>query len=116
MDWKNYYKLPLKSDDYGCYAWDNEGGMALMFDFGVKDEDRAAIVDVINGNSSAKMPNLKFDGIEFFDGENYIFCIRGCSYLTRIGACNLPEDKAAKIQDDFRDYVFNQLTKNEEHR
>lgn len=108
IDFEKYYKLPLKFDGFN-YAWDKNGNMALMFDFNVQKEDAEKIVNTINGTAKHKIKKLKFDGVDFFDKDNYIFCIRGWGNLTGIGANNLPESKAAEIQDAFRDFVHNQL-------
>lgn len=108
LDWKHYYKLPLESDGYN-YAWDKNGNMALMFDFSVPKEDRNKIIASVNGETEDKIGNISFKGVDFFIGDNYIFCIRGWGNLTGIGANNLPQEKAAIIQDGFRDYVFARL-------
>ena len=41
----------------------------------------------------------------------YIFCVRGWGGLTGTGALNLSQDKAAKIQDDFCDFIEETLIK-----
>tara|TARA_R110000850_G_scaffold93775_2_gene198327 strand:- start:13 stop:363 length:351 start_codon:yes stop_codon:yes gene_type:complete len=104
-DFKDYYKLPLHTDKYGSYVWAENGTMALMFDEKVNKEDRNKIVDSLNGATGLKIPNIKKDGVNFYDGENYIFCVRGWGGLTGCGALNMKEEKAIKIQDDFCDFI-----------
>jgi len=110
-DFKKYFPLPLKLDEppYSSYAWTNKGDMALTFDDDVMREEALAIVDTINGEANETIPNLKFDGVDFFDGDTYIFCIRGWGNLTGIGGHNFSHERAEKIQDAFRDYVYEQL-------
>ncbi|MFT6125815.1 MAG: hypothetical protein ACJAVA_000257 [Flavobacteriaceae bacterium] len=102
---KDYYKLPLHTDKYGSYVWAKNGTMAMMFNSKVSKEDRNKIVERLNGNNDLKIPNIKKDGIDFYDGDNYIFCVRGWGGLTGSGALNMKENAAAKIQDDFCDFI-----------
>ena len=37
-NWTECYKLPLHLDDYGSYAWDADGNMALTFYNSLCDE------------------------------------------------------------------------------
>lgn len=110
LTFKEVYELPLRNDEWGCYAWANNDTMSLMFDFGVSNEDRKKVVDAINGEAEHKIPNLRKDVTDFFDGDTYIFCVRGWGNLTGIGALNLPSAKAEKIQDEFAEHVFKSLT------
>jgi len=105
-NYKDYYKLPFHTDKYGSYVWAENGTMTLMFNGEVNKEDRKKIVETLNGNNVLKIPNLKKDGIDFYDGENYIFCVRGWGGLTGSGALNMDENKAAKIQDDFCEFIL----------
>ena len=111
-NYKDYYKLPLRTDEYGSYVWSENGKMAMMFDSKVKKEDRNKIVDKLNGKNNLKIENLKKDVVDFYDGDNYIFCVRGWGGLTGTGALNMKEEKAIKIQDDFCDFIFNTLKSN----
>jgi len=105
--WDQIYKLPLKLDDYNTYAWSKNGTMSLMFDGRIKKEDKEKIIKCINGEINFKISNLNEKDTEFFDGDDYIFCVRGWSYLTR--TLNFKVNKAAKIQDDFCKYILNKL-------
>jgi hypothetical protein len=107
--YKDYYKLPLHNDKYGSYVWAENGTMTLMFNREVKKIDREKIVGKLNGTNELKILNIKKDGIDFYDGDNYLFCVRGWGGLTGIGALNMKEDKAAKIQDDFCDFIESTL-------
>tara|TARA_R110002124_G_scaffold286593_1_gene467970 strand:- start:639 stop:977 length:339 start_codon:yes stop_codon:yes gene_type:complete len=110
-NYKDYYKLPLHTDKYGSYVWAENGTMAMQFNSKVDKKDRNKIVEKLNGNNDLKIPNIKKDGVDFYDGDNYIFCVRGWGGLTGTGALNLSQDKAAKIQDDFCDFIEETLIK-----
>ena len=110
MNWKNYYKLPLKLE---CgYAWGKDGGMALTFDYDSKNTDSIAIIDAINGTEHDKfiITDLTYDGVDFYQNGKYIFCVRGWGNLTGIGGHNFSPKKASQIQDEFVKHIFNQLT------
>ena len=122
-NWTDCYKMPLHLDKYGVFAWDAEGNMALS-GFKRKFDERQIylpeererikhIIDVINGDCPSDFnPGWKLSDIEScainYNGE-YQFLVRGWGHLTGCGGLNLPEDLAAKIQDEFIDYIINRL-------
>lgn len=106
---KKYYEFPIRTDEYGSYAWSKNNTMALMFNSKVNRGDRQKIVDAINGKTENKIENIKHTNHNFFDGDEYIFCVRGWGFLTGIGGCNLPSEKAIKIQDEFIEHIYNSL-------
>lgn len=112
VTWEQTYVLPLKKDPIGyeSYAWVNKNEMALTFthDDLLKDEyDK--IIDTINGSESINYPNLRYhvDTADFYDGERYIFCVRGLGHL--MGGLKLNQKDAHKIQDDFADFIKSRL-------
>lgn len=107
---------PFKLDEYGeSYVFDANGQMALMF---YDDDDdqctpldsqsRHKVVDILNGAKN-DFPIL----LEYYQGEiinengEYVFCIRGWGHLT--STLNLNNAEAARIQDDFGNYIVNKL-------
>lgn len=114
MNWKKFFKLPLKLDEppYSSYAWTDDNEMALMFDGELNREYCQYIVDVINGDIKVKgeVHGLTLDGpVDFLKNGEYIFCVRGYGSLTGIGGHNFSEKKADKIQDDFVKYILKKL-------
>lgn len=109
MKWQDVYKLPLNLDEWSDnYAWCKDGTMALTFD-GLSVNERERCVKTINGEDNFKISGLSFDGCDFYQNGDYIFCVRGWGNLTGIGALNLPEEKALEIQDGFVQYIFDKL-------
>lgn len=108
ISWKDVYKLPLEYDGY-TYCWSKNGTMSIMFSRDVSEKDRKRIVDSINGKSSSKIDGLTSNGPDFYQDNQYLFCVRGWGYLTGIGGLNLPEKKAIKLQDDFINHVLDKL-------
>lgn len=108
MNWRTYYKLPLRYD-WG-YVWACNEIIALRFDTSFDTTDGQKAVDKLNGHGDFKIPDLNFDGIDFFDGDTYIFCIRSWGGLTgNGGGLGLSGSEAAIIQDTFSEYVFKKL-------
>jgi len=111
MNWRKYYKMPLRLDDWGHMVWDSKNTHALDFnDKTTTEYMQEQIVDAINEKGGYRISNLYVeDGVDFYKDGEYIFCVRGWGYLT--GTCNLPSEKAAKVQDEFVDFIFEKLTK-----
>ena len=121
--WRDCYKMPLHLDKFGVFAWDAEGHMALSR-FNYKYDERGYlipgelerikhIIDVINGDYPSDFkPGWKRSDdnrcVITYNG-GYQFLVRGWGYLTGCGGLNLPRDLAAKIQDEFIDYMINRL-------
>lgn len=108
ITWEKTYQLPLHFDGWN-YAWAANDTMSLMFEFGMTKEDCQKIVDIINGDIEGSIEGIRNEDHEFFMGETYIFCVRGWGYLTGIGGLNLPQEKAAEIQDGFIKFIFGRL-------
>lgn len=122
-DWRECYKLPLHLDDYCIYAWDADGEMALSC-FNLRYDENGNylpgeqerikhIIDVINGvclsdfESEWKLSNDETCAITY-KGE-YQFLVRGWGHLTGCGGLNLPAELAAKMQDEFINYIIDKL-------
>ena len=121
-NWTECYKLPLHLDDYGSYAWDADGNMALSaFDLvydehgnlATGEEQRIShIIDIINGECPTDYEAKWTAGDDvteiYYKGE-FQFLVRGWGHLTGCGGLNLPEDLAAKMQDGFIAYILDKL-------
>lgn len=128
MTWQEFYKFPLMIDEYGGNVIAQPGDMGYRWAFdwepnshiaeyplgGARGEELAKqIVETLNGSD-----DYTFDFSWSIDPEDPTIikmddepcmCIRGWGELTGTGALHLPSDQAAKIQDDFRDYIINRL-------
>ena len=121
-NWTECYKLPLHLDDYCQYAWDADGNMALSSfdlvydengDFASGEKERINhIIDIINGECPIDYEAKWTTGDDvteiYYDGK-FQFLVRGWGYLTGYGGLNLPEDLAAKIQNEFIAYILDRL-------
>ena len=121
-DWTECYRLPLHLDDYCIYAWDADGGMALSC-FELKYDEKGNylsgeperikhIIDVINGDCSSDFePEWKLSDEPCaitYKGEHQ-FLVRGWGHLIGCGGLNLPAELAAKMQDEFINYILDKL-------
>lgn len=118
MKWQDCYKLPLKVDDYcTIITWTADNQRAFDWCYNVRPGKQKELINAINGIEYPKF-QYKFyrKGIEIcstnpiIDGP--ILRIRGWGYLTGTGGLHLSEEEAIKIQDEFGDYIIEQLNKN----
>ncbi len=113
-NFKKYYKFPLNGFYSKVFTADNH----IAFDFAIQllypdamvtsNTQRASIIGAINDGiqlSSEYKVSFK-DGVICFD-DKPIIIIRGWGYLTGGGthALNLEPEVAAKIQDEFGEYI-----------
>jgi hypothetical protein len=119
MKWQDCYKLPLKVDDYcTIITWTADNQRAFDWCVNISPEKQQELIDVING---VKQYQFKY---KFYREDSYIFSenpifnnepvlsIRGWGYLRGSGGLHLSLEEATKIQDDFGDYIVEQLNKN----
>lgn len=128
MDFKKVYKLPLSKYRGTDKVFHANGHMA--FDFlrrykgddedivHVAEESQNKIISILNGDNDQKIEHpLKYeDGYISICKEDKwfkIMLIRGWGYLIGTGGLNLSADKAAKIQDDFGNWIVKTLNKTE---
>ena len=117
--WQEYYKLPLKIDEYcDIITWTADKKRAFDWCADVGPEKQQELVDVINGTKQHQFKYKFYREDSYIFSENPIFKeepvlrIRGWGYLTGVGGCHLNRETAAQIQDEFGDYIVEQLNKN----
>jgi hypothetical protein len=122
MTFKDVYKFPLKVDEYcSIITWTADKQRAFDWCVNISPEKQQELIDVLNGTKQFQF-KYKFyrEGIEIHS-ENPIFkgkpvlLIRGWGYLTGTGGLHLSSEEAIKIQDEFGDYIVEQLNKNYEN-
>jgi hypothetical protein len=121
-EFKKYYKFPLKMwKDFYSKVFTQENNMAFdwLLPYGEKYNDlKEKLLNKINGEEV----NINKT---FYHKEGYIYArgevidikvalIRGWGMLTGGGGYNLPQEKAAEIQDAFAEYCVKALNKNNE--
>lgn len=111
-----YYKMPLH-DDYP-YVMCNDREMAFNWLAKLDSEKRRDIIHKINGDFIVLKFKQKFfyreDKICYINNKGDIqplFLVRGWGHLTGGGGYNLPPKEAARIQDEFAEYIVEQLNK-----
>ena len=119
MTFKEVYKFPLKVDEYcSIITWTADKQRAFDWCVNISPEKQQELIDMINGTKQHQF-KYKFyrEGIEIYS-ENPIFNgkpvlrIRGWGYLRGTGGLHLSEEEAIRIQDEFGDYIVEQLNKN----
>lgn len=129
MDFKDVYKLPLEKYEGMDKVFHANGHMAFDFLRRYKNGDEHAlhaaeesqnkIINILNGDDSQKIkhPLKHEDGyiwIQKDDKWYKIMLIRGWGYLIGTGGLNLSAEEAAKIQDDFGNWIVETLSKKKE--
>ena len=118
----NFYKQPFKKDNFCDWVYDANNNFVFQFEgqFDKKGNYAKGYLeleqDIINSLNSKekiiipnfKLENLKNYGVLTLNNEPFI-TIRGWGNLTGVGAHNFDEDKAAKIQDDFQEWLLYKL-------
>lgn len=96
------------------YIEPNNGGMALnlLYD-DMHQDDIDKIVAILNNECTERLTHAvtynRKEGTIDIDGKP-AFLVRGWGHLTGCGALNLPNEEAARIQDEFAEWVCRQLT------
>jgi hypothetical protein len=120
LTWQDVYDLPLEPFYKGSSKiMTSTFKMALDFipsyinieSSQISVEDMDKIIRIINGSEEKIITPKVFtykNGTISVDGLVMAW-IRGWGYLTGVGALNLPEYQAIKIQNDFAEYILTRL-------
>lgn len=114
-NFKNYFKFPLIQRENFPYVLTNDGKTALTWLIDLPNEERIEIVNKINGYSSNEYDEeweIKENIFLYYKGTK-IFFVRGWGMLTGIGGYNLNPSIACKIQNNFANYILNNLNRKE---
>lgn len=122
MTFKEVYKFPLKVDKYCPFiTWTADKQRAFDWCIYVSSEKQQELIDVINGTKQHQFKHKFYrKGIRIYSDNptfkgKHILLIRSWGYLTGIGGLHLSQEEAIKIQEEFGDYIVEQLNKNHEN-
>lgn len=130
-DFKKVYKLPLKYaeacpfmvltvDDHRAFDFEWEAWETYEKDSHIDDKSIQDIIAKLNGDNSIILEN--YYNFSYNNGKiwafnttnkkkKHIMLIRGWGHLIGIGGLHLKAEDAAKIQDDFGQYIVDTLNK-----
>ena len=122
MMFKEVYKFPLQVDEFcDIITWTADKHRAFDWCVNISYDKKQELIDMINGTKQHQF-KYKFyrEGIEIYSenpvfNEEPVLLIRGWGYLTGPGGLHLPQEEAIRIQDEFGDYIIEQLNKNHEN-
>lgn len=110
---KKYYNSPFVN--YCGRQVYCENSNIHAFDFvNITETKKRKIINILNGGRETLKkfnPNLlknTYDSFITYKGERFI-SIRGWGKLTGVGGCNLEEEIACKVQDDFADWIIQKI-------
>lgn len=108
-----FYTRPFKMYEYGRQVYDAKDNFVFEFEKGVSKELKQEVIFSLNALDNEPIKELKLsflDAIEILnDGQKFI-CIRGWGNLTGTGGYHFAEEKAIKIQDDFKNWIVYKLS------
>ena len=118
MKWTEVWTKVFRYDGYG-YIWSGNDVMVFTTDM---ERDPCSdfikklmndMLTVLNGGElKTKYEHLNIkDGCDLYYGDISIGSFRGWGHLTGTGALHLPENEAAKIQDELIEFVLNKMQK-----
>lgn len=107
VTFKEIFKGPFYLDSYYCYVWSKDHVMTFTC-LTHNEKLLDAIIDKLNYGSLDSY-NTSFKGGRIYIDNKPILLMRGWGHLTSVGGLNLPFKEAAKIQDDFCDWVVETL-------
>lgn len=116
MDFKDIFKPPFSTDDYGIYMFDANNNICLDYNPATTYNETIIhqIAKILNGedtlfsyniNKATVTKNTTDCFIMFENGD--VITVRSWGYLT--GVKHLSNKDAAKVQDDFLDWVVNKI-------
>lgn len=120
MNWKDYYKLPLRyseDESFMIYSADNRNVINWSTWFltnkpvhKLTADEKSMLIESINTNT--KISGLLNPGDEVISGGNEllindesVLVVRGWGMLTGSGGYNLSTDEAIEIQDSLIKYI-----------
>ena len=110
--WRKYFKAPFKNDGMGCYLFDSENQMTLMYEDCCDNDLMQRIEDILNDKPIDKskpkiMAEIKVNGCHVLFNDVYVFCARGWGYL--IGSLKLDNKTACEIQDSMLKHIIEKI-------
>lgn len=113
----NFYERPFHRAKYGSWIYDANGNFIFQFErnftksgdyipMTIQNEDK--FLEVLNGNGEVDHDfNLSIvNEIQIHNHGSLFVTIRGWGGLTGIGGHGFKVEKAAKIQDDFAQWLL----------
>lgn len=102
------FKFPLYEDDYGMVFDSNN---VHVIDMKVHDYATSnTIVDILNGDCKGKMTGkLSYNNGNIYLNDKIFMRIQGVDFCLRYCDINLSMEEAAKIQDEFGNWICKKL-------
>jgi hypothetical protein len=122
----SFYKQPFRKGKYHSWVYDANSNFVFQFESefdetgeyakGCKELQEAVICSINskeqNPIAELKLSICKNDINLILNNDKPFITIRGWGNLTGVGAHNFSGEKAAKIQDEFRDWLISKLSIN----
>lgn len=105
--WKDAFKLPFTN--YWGKVFDSTEQIVFEFERGTPVDIQEQIVDLTNSKSTAYLSDqaLEYKNTFIYINRISLISVRGWGHLT--GSLKLHTDKAARIQDEFGEWIVKSL-------
>lgn len=116
MDFKDIFKAPYNTDEYGIYMFDADENICLEYNPATTYDETTLhqVAKILNGedewfphdiNKATVTKNATDCFVMFENGD--VLTVRSWGYLT--GVKHLSNKDAAAVQDNFLDWVVNKI-------
>jgi hypothetical protein len=110
MNFLDIYQPPFRAVGTMIFSANNVMSLMALNLYHCPEKMMDRTVDILNGKSSAVgNPDVGCDGGEIYVNGDPFLVVRGWGHLIGSGALNLPENEAAKIQDEFAVWVVRKI-------
>ena len=109
--WEYVWKKPFIADVPYIKSGNNKLALSLIRCIDGLDADSTLglICEILNGNRHGDFDDVRYESCQIFINGHLTLMVLGWGYLTGISALNLNREFAAKLQDDFGQWVVERL-------
>lgn len=111
IKWEDIWKKPFIADEPYIKSSNRRFALMLIRCIDGLDSDGSLnmICDILNGKRNSEFIDVRYESCQIFIDGHLTLMVRGWGYLTGISALNLNREFAAKLQDDFGQFVVEKL-------
>ena len=116
MDFKEIYKLPFRVIIDGMCAMSANGVKTFTAFDPASQKELKRIIDILNGDSTFKYDrnSIKAEKDVIYINKESIVLVRGWGHLTGSGGLGMKPNDAAKLQDEFIEWIINTISEDRE--
>lgn len=116
MDFKEIYKLPFRIIIDGMCAMSSNNVKTFTAFDPASQVELKRIIDILNGDSTIKYDrnSIRAEKDAIYVNKESIILVRGWGYLTGSGGLGMNPNDAAKLQDEFIEWIVDTISEDRE--